>query len=183
VEGGSGDSAGEIGVLEVKTGEMMFSGYLLDDEATAAAFTSDGFYRLGDVVRVTRVAEGALAGRHRVVVLGRAKSTVKLSNGHWIFSETLEDVYRTCAGDPKIEYVMIHGDARHSQLVAVVDVGGAWDGASKTREDLEEELLRRLQAHAAAMGQAAHEFVGAVVLARTPFSRFSDPQTLNGTGK
>ena len=135
------------------------------------------------MVRVTRVAEGALAGRHRVVVLGRAKSTVKLSNGHWIFSETLEDVYRTCAGDPKIEYVMIHGDARHSQLVAVVDVGGAWDGASKTREDLEEELLRRLQAHAAAMGQAAHEFVGAVVLARTPFSRFSDPQTLNGTGK
>ena len=95
----------------------MFGGYLNDPDATSAgtchstqfqfscfastkvpiltqnaraAFTDDGYYKIGDVVRVTRVEDGAMAGRHKIVVLGRAKTSLKLANGLWVFCEALE---------------------------------------------------------------------------------------------
>jgi hypothetical protein len=91
----------------------MFGGYLNDADATRAgtqfqctcfastkvpiltqnaheAFTDDGYYKIGDVVRVTRVEHGAMAGRDRIVVLGRAKTSLKLANGLWVFCEALE---------------------------------------------------------------------------------------------
>ena len=91
----------------------MFGGYLNDADATRAgtqfqftcfastkvpiltqkaraAFTGDGYYKIGDVVRVTRVEDGAMAGRDRIVVLGRAKTSLKLANGLWVFCEALE---------------------------------------------------------------------------------------------
>eukprot|EP01062_Namystynia_karyoxenos_P018182 TRINITY_DN16759_c0_g1_i4.p1 TRINITY_DN16759_c0_g1~~TRINITY_DN16759_c0_g1_i4.p1 ORF type:complete len:1198 (+),score=368.56 TRINITY_DN16759_c0_g1_i4:83-3595(+) len=156
----------DLGEFAVKTGDMMFSGYFREGGRTAEAFTEDGYYRLGDLVRITREADGTAL----VDVIGRAKSTIKLGNGRWVFTESLEDFYRQVPG---VRYVWLYGDSSRDQLVGVVDAEAP--GVSAT------EMLGRLRAHAAAGGRPAHEWVGEVTLARRPFSR--GDRTLNGTGK
>jgi acyl-CoA synthetase (AMP-forming)/AMP-acid ligase II len=44
---------GEPGELLIR-GECLFDGYWRDPEATAAAFTTDGWYRTGDIARLTQ---------------------------------------------------------------------------------------------------------------------------------
>ena len=89
---GDGAETARVGEFVVKTGKMMFAGYHGRPALTAAAFTADGFYRTGDVVRVRTAADGATL----VDVLGRAKSSLKLANGKWVHPETLEDLYLVC---------------------------------------------------------------------------------------
>ena len=100
----------------VQTGAMMFSGYYKDPERTAAAFTEDGVYRTGDVVRVTLPGPGDPAVR--VEVVGRAKTSIKLANGKWVQPEPPEDLYRAVPG---VRLIFVHGDSGHDLLVAVVD--------------------------------------------------------------
>ena len=114
----------------------MFGGYDTNAEGTASAFTDDGkFYKMGDIVQITWPGEPKDAAVPRagasvlVDVLGRSGSSIKLSTGKWVAPERLEDIYRACAG---VRYVMVHGNNRHDQLVALVDrdPGSARDSAA-----------------------------------------------------
>eukprot|EP00929_Paragymnodinium_shiwhaense_P080870 TRINITY_DN42216_c0_g1_i1.p1 TRINITY_DN42216_c0_g1~~TRINITY_DN42216_c0_g1_i1.p1 ORF type:complete len:1024 (-),score=167.95 TRINITY_DN42216_c0_g1_i1:276-3347(-) len=151
------------GELVVKTGDAMFAEYYKDPERTQAAFTEDGYYKIGDLVHIE---DG------RIDVIGRAKTSVKLGNGRWVFPESLEDLYRTRLNDAGVRYVFVHGDSHCDFLVAVVD---AASGANVER------LLSRMHEIAAASGKAAHEHISGVLLAAEPFSR--EAGTLNGTDK
>ncbi|CAE7361590.1 car [Symbiodinium sp. KB8] len=145
------------GELVVKTGSHMFSCYYKDPDRTAAAFTEDGFYKIGDLVRV----EG-----DQIEVIGRAKSSIKLATGKWVFPESLEIVYRTELDAENVRHVFVHGDLHHDSLVAVVDA------ESKNLDP--QQLLQKLRSRSPAP-------LCAVLLAEEPFSQ--EAGMLNGTGK
>ena len=66
-------------------GPNVFSGYLDLPEATAAAFTDDGFFRTGDV--------GAFDGDGYLQIVGRAKELI-ISGGYNVYPREVEDVLR-----------------------------------------------------------------------------------------
>jgi long-chain acyl-CoA synthetase len=73
-------------------GEVLFRGptvtrgYWEDAEATAAAFTDDGFYRTGDL--------GHLDAKGRLVLHGRKRDMIVLPNGLNVFPEDIENALR-----------------------------------------------------------------------------------------
>ena len=73
------DTAGELLIR----GECLFSGYWRDPEATAAAFADGGWYRTGDIARLT--ADGYL------YILDRAKDMI-ISGGENIYPAEVEAV-------------------------------------------------------------------------------------------
>ncbi|WP_189745019.1 AMP-binding protein [Streptomyces nojiriensis] len=90
----------EIGELQVK-GPTLFSGYLGRPEATAAAYTGDGWFRTGDIASVD--GEGV----HRIV--GRASTDMIKSGG-----------YRIGAGE--VENALLdHPQVREAAVVGVPD--------------------------------------------------------------
>jgi long-chain acyl-CoA synthetase len=68
-------------------GPTLFKGYWQDPEATAAAFTADGWYRTGDI--------GRLDPDGRLVLMGRTKDIIVLPNGLNVYPEDIENALRT----------------------------------------------------------------------------------------
>ncbi len=73
-----GQTTGEILVK----GDNVMLGYFEDPEATAAAFTEDGWFRTGDV--------GYLDEEGYIYITGRKKNIIILSNGKNIYPEEIE---------------------------------------------------------------------------------------------
>jgi len=67
-------------------GPTLFKGYWQDPEATAAAYTEDGWYRSGDL--------GQLDERGRLHLHGRTKDIIVLPNGFNVFPEDIENALR-----------------------------------------------------------------------------------------
>jgi long-chain acyl-CoA synthetase len=76
------DPAGEI---QFK-GPTVFRGYWQNPTATAESFTSDGWYRTGDI--------GHLDGAGRLVLSGRIKDIIVLPNGFNVYPEDIENALR-----------------------------------------------------------------------------------------
>ncbi len=68
-------------------GPTVFVGYWRDPDATAAAFTADGWYKTGDI------------GRHdeagHLILMGRIKDIIVLPNGLNVYPEDIENALRT----------------------------------------------------------------------------------------
>ncbi|MEV7616866.1 AMP-binding protein [Streptomyces sp. NPDC089799] len=97
---GGGDGA-EIGELQL-TGPTLFAGYLNNPEATAAAYTADGWFRTGDIAAIDPED-----GVHRIV--GRASVDLIKSGG-----------YRIGAGE--VENALLdHPRVREAAVVGVPD--------------------------------------------------------------
>ncbi|MGH9946887.1 MAG: AMP-binding protein [Pyrinomonadaceae bacterium] len=97
-------------------GEMVFNGYYNNPEATAEAFTDDGWFRSGDLGRLDK--DGHL------FIVGRAKDVVVLPSGKNVHPEDLEVHYLKA---PEVEELAILGVADETEeragaekLVAVV---------------------------------------------------------------
>ena len=70
------------GEIQAK-GDNVMIGYYNNDEANAAAFTEDGWYRTGDV--------GYIDGRGYIHITGRLKSVIVLESGKNVFPEEIEE--------------------------------------------------------------------------------------------
>jgi long-chain acyl-CoA synthetase len=81
-------------------GPNVFSGYWGRPEATAAAFTTDGWFRTGD--------RAVLEGDH-VKILGRLAHTLVLSSGHNVMPEPLEERLVEKLGGVQQAVVVGHG--------------------------------------------------------------------------
>jgi long-chain acyl-CoA synthetase len=67
-------------------GPTVFSGYWENPTATAEAFTSDGWYRTGDI--------GHLDAAGRLILSGRKKDIIVLPNGFNVYPEDIENALR-----------------------------------------------------------------------------------------
>ena len=89
-----------IGEIELK-GPQVFSHYLDNPQASANAFTPDGWFRTGDIGRLDR--DGFL------YVSGRARDTLVLGGGKKVEPEILEKIY---------------GESRYIREIAVLEQDG-----------------------------------------------------------
>jgi long-chain acyl-CoA synthetase len=89
-------------------GANVFSGYFKDPEATAAAFTEDGWFRTGDIGRWTE--DGFLQ------IIDRKKDILVTSGGKNVPPVNIESRF---VDDPVIERVVVYGDARPYLVAAV----------------------------------------------------------------
>jgi acyl-CoA synthetase (AMP-forming)/AMP-acid ligase II len=110
------DTAGELLIR----GECLFSGYWRDPEATAAAFAEGGWYRTGDIGRLT--ADGYL------YIMDRAKDMI-ISGGENIYPAEVEAVL---ADHPAVAEVAVVGrpDPVWGEAVHAVIIPVAGSGAS-----------------------------------------------------
>jgi len=134
-------------------GPSVFAGYFKDPDATAAAFTADGWFCTGDVGRWTE--DGFLQ------IIDRKKDILVTSSGKNIPPANLEARF---AGDPVIDRVVVYGDAR-PYLVAAVwvrpELALAPDEAARLVAARIDEVNRDL---------ARHETIKRHVIASTPLA-------------
>jgi len=107
-------------------GDNIFSGYYKDPERTAEAFTPDGWFRTGDLVRFDD--EGYL------YITGRIKNLIILSNGENVSPESLEEPFYA---DPCVRDAMVKEDDLNGNKVIAVEIlpfMPAFDG--KTPEEI-----------------------------------------------
>lgn len=90
-------------------GPTVTSGYYRNPEATAAAFTPDGYFRTGDA--------GSIDAQGNLYITDRIKDLFKTSNGKYIAPQQLETLLPT---DRYIEQVAIIGDQRKFVSALVV---------------------------------------------------------------
>ncbi len=98
IAGGPGEGGGEIQVR----GPNVFQGYWQDAEATARAFTEDGWFRTGDM--------GWIDDQGFLHVIGRRSEVLVLSDGKKITPEPLERRYEASPYIREVALLAPHGD-------------------------------------------------------------------------
>ncbi|MBL1208901.1 long-chain fatty acid--CoA ligase [Geminocystis sp. GBBB08] len=88
---------GEIGLVCIR-GTQVMQGYYKNPEATAKAIDSEGWFDSGDL--------GWVTPDNDLVITGRAKDTIVLSNGENIEPQPLEDA---CVRSPYIDQIIVVG--------------------------------------------------------------------------
>ena len=126
------DDDGEI----LARGPNVFAGYFKDPDATAAAFTDDGWFRTGDIGRWTE--DGFLQ------IIDRKKDILVTAGGKNIPPANIEAKF---VDDPAIERVVVYGDSRPYLVAAVwmrgdVPAGERAQLAAKRIEEINAELAR-----------------------------------------
>ena len=102
----SEDPYTKVGEIQAK-GNSLMSGYYKNEEATAAAFTQDGWMRTGDL--------GLLDKKGNIFIKGRSKNMILSANGQNIYPEEIEAVVNN---QPYvIESVVV---SRGAKLVALI---------------------------------------------------------------
>ncbi len=99
---------GQQGLVMVR-GPQVMRGYYKKPEATAKAINADGWFDTGDL--------GWLTPQNDLVLTGRAKDTIVLSNGENIEPQPIEDA---CLRSPYIEQIMLVGQDERSLGALIV---------------------------------------------------------------
>jgi len=113
---------GERGVILAR-GPQIMQGYYQNPEATAQAIDSEGWFNTGDL--------GWLTPQNDLIITGRAKDTIVLSNGENIEPQPLEDA---CLRSPYINQIMVVGQDQRSLgalIVPNLEVLQHWAAAQK----------------------------------------------------
>lgn len=115
-----------VGEIQAK-GDNVCIGYYKNPEATAAAFTEDGFLKTGDL--------GIIDAHGNIFIRGRSKSMILSANGQNIYPEEVEAVVNN--QDYVVESVVVD---RAGKLVALVYL----DGDAMKKAGLDEETVADL---------------------------------------
>ena len=104
------DGEGEILVK----GPNVMLGYYKDEEATAAAFDEEGFFKTGDY--------GKLGENRVITITGRKKNLIILSNGKNVYPEEIENEFSSVPG--VLEIIVYEGQSKrgleHNKIVAEI---------------------------------------------------------------
>ena len=108
------DSPNEAGEGEILVrGSNVMQGYYKNDEATKAAFDSEGFFRTGDYGRL----DGDI-----LTITGRKKNLIILSNGKNVYPEEIENELAATPG--VLDIIVYEGQSRrgleHNAIVAEI---------------------------------------------------------------
>mmetsp|Transcript_83842 Transcript_83842/g.237039 ORF Transcript_83842/g.237039 Transcript_83842/m.237039 type:complete len:722 (+) Transcript_83842:2218-4383(+) len=139
------------GEVLVKTPNA-FAGYFGDADCTAQAWTSDGYYRTGDVAEFD-ITTG------RIKVIGRCKEVLKTSTGEFVAPAKLEADLSDCEG---VHSVFILVPPMGSHVVCVVlpeEDSGSSEGADEDerKHAMESLIRRRLRTSAILHNHKPHE--------------------------
>ncbi len=168
--------------LVLAAGPQIMQGYYNNPKATAKAIDPDGWFDTGDL--------GWLTPQSDLILTGRAKDTIVLSNGENIEPQPIEDA---CARSPYIDQIMVVGqDARSIGALIVPNLDAlekwaaaqnatlnpenlapsegqtVWNLDSKPIQDLyRQELVREVQNRP---GYRSDDRIGPFELLAEPFS-------------
>ena len=146
--------------LEVRVkGENVTPGYYKRPDLTAAAFDDEGFYRIGDAVKLADPADPSKG----VVFDGRVAEDFKLSTGTWVNVGVVR-VKLIGAADSLIQDAVITGHDR-DEVGALVFLSAA--AQPLTREEVRARLALALKKLAAEGGSSTHP-VRLLVLSEPP---------------
>ncbi|MEM9117335.1 MAG: long-chain fatty acid--CoA ligase [Cyanobacteria bacterium P01_F01_bin.56] len=95
--------------LVLVRGPQIMQGYYKNPEATQKAIDSEGWFDTGDL--------GYLTADYNIVLTGRAKDTIVLTNGENIEPQPIEDV---CVQSPYIDQMMLIGQDQRSLGALIV---------------------------------------------------------------
>jgi malonyl-CoA/methylmalonyl-CoA synthetase len=158
-----GDAVDDLGAVEVR-GPSLFSGYLNRPDATAAAYTPDGWFATGDIGRLT--PSGAL------VVVGRRATDLIKSGGYKIGAGEIENALleHPAVGEAAVVGVP-DGDLGERVVAYVVPVGTA-----PAERELVEHVTALLSPHKRPrevrfLDALPRNDMGKVVKSRLPASR------------
>ncbi|SOV75400.1 acyl-CoA synthetase [Plasmodium reichenowi] len=98
------------GELLIKS-DSIFKGYFLERELTENSFTYDRFFVTGDIVQIND--NGSLT------FLDRSKGLVKLSQGEYIETDLLNNIYSEI---PFINHCVVYGDDSLDEALAIISV-------------------------------------------------------------
>ena len=142
------------GELLVK-GPTVFKGYYKNDEATAEAFTEDGYFKTGDL--------GYFDNDGFLYLTGRSKNLILLDNGENVSAEQLEDRF---ANEHAVKEVVCYGEG--NAIVAEVFPDAEF---LKTNgiDDLDAYMIDVLQR--VNSGLAAFQRISRYVIRPVPFKR------------
>ncbi|MCS6813869.1 MAG: long-chain fatty acid--CoA ligase, partial [Cyanobacteria bacterium] len=131
--------AGQRGLVLAR-GPQVMQGYYQNPEATQKAIDADGWFDTGDL--------GFLTPGNDIVLTGRAKDTIVLSNGENIEPQPIEDA---CLRSPFIDQIMLVGQDKKmlgALIVPNLDVLTQWATAqgiaTEPALDLEAEAVQEL---------------------------------------
>ncbi|MGD9954122.1 MAG: feruloyl-CoA synthase [Burkholderiales bacterium] len=148
------------GKLEVRVrGPNVTPGYFRRPDLTATAFDGEGFYRIGDAMKL---AEPEMPGEG-LVFDGRVAEDFKLSTGTWVHVGAVR-VKLIAAGNPLIQDAVITGHDRNEVGALVFLSPAAKDLAP---QDVRARVAAALKALAAEGGSSMHP-VRALVMAEPP---------------
>jgi len=100
--------SGRQGLILIR-GPQVMQGYYKNPEATAKAIDPEGWFDSGDL--------GWITGQGDLVITGRAKDTIVLTNGENIEPQPIEDV---CLRSPYIDQIMLVGQDQRSLGALIV---------------------------------------------------------------
>ncbi len=153
------DGEGEICVK----GPNVMLGYYKDPEATAAAFTEDGFFKTGDW--------GKLDEDGWLYITGRLKNIIILANGKNVYPEEIE--FAITSAVPGIEEIVVYAGESKSDASKEVIVAEIFPDYETLKEDgvenIEEYFTTRVTALNSTM--APYKAVGLVKIRNTEFAK------------
>ena len=115
-----------LGEIQVK-GDAVMLGYYKNEEATAAAFTKDGWLKTGDM--------GLLDAKDNLFIKGRCKNMILTASGQNIYPEEMEDKINNL---PYVVESLVVG--RKNAIVALVVV----DYVAAQKDGLDEKAAEKL---------------------------------------
>jgi feruloyl-CoA synthase len=137
------------GKLEVRVrGPNVMPGYYKRPELTAAAFDEEGYYRIGDAVKLADPADAAKG----IIFDGRVAEDFKLSTGTWVHVGSIR-MKLIAAGDPLIQDAVITGHDRN-EIGALVFLSPAAKNLSA--EELKNRLSKALKILSSEPGSSTH---------------------------
>jgi long-chain acyl-CoA synthetase len=152
------------GVILIR-GPQVMQGYFRNPEATAKAIDPEGWFDTGDL--------GLLLEDYNLVITGRAKDTIVLSNGENIEPQPIEEHLLRC---PYIDQIMLVGQDQKVLGALIVPnlealethLGATPDLTSKAVQDLfQQEITQRTKARP---GYRSDDRIGSFRLLDEPFS-------------
>ena len=147
-----------LGEIQVK-GDAVMLGYYKNEEATAAAFTKDGWLKTGDM--------GIVDSKGNVFIKGRCKNMILTGSGQNIYPEEIEDKINNL---PYVVESLVVG--RKNAIVALVVAdyeAGKKDGLDeKALEKLVDENVLALNAELAAYSKIGYTEIRKESFEKTP---------------
>lgn len=126
---------GQQGLILLRGAQIM-QGYYKNPEATAKAIDAQGWFDTGDLGMVTR--------HNDLIITGRAKDTIVLTNGENIEPQPIEDV---CLRSPYIDQIMLVGQDQKvlgALIVPNLEALEKWaDGAVDLNSSIVQDLFRK----------------------------------------